>query len=140
MTFIDISYRLGVMATCTNRKWKIWEFGGSTSGFAKILGVHLIGHSRLVGGLFYDFYSYLLPLGRNGHLDKPEMEDLRFWGPTSGFAKIVRAHLIGHPRLLGVYFMNFIDISNRLAVMVTCTNRKWKIWDFEGPLPVLQKF
>ena len=56
MTFIDISYRLAVKATFTNRKYNIWDFGGPTSGFAKLLWPHLIGHPRLVGGLFYDFY------------------------------------------------------------------------------------
>ena len=35
---------------------------------------------NLWGGLFYDFYSYLLPLGRNGRLHKPEMQYLGFWG------------------------------------------------------------
>ena len=64
MTFIDIPYRLAVKATCTNRKCNISDFGGPTSGFAKFLWAHLIDHSRLVGGLCYDFYSYLQPFGR----------------------------------------------------------------------------
>ena len=34
--------------------------------------------------------------------------------------------------------MTFIDISNRLFVMTTWTNRKWKIWDIGGQLPVFQ--
>ena len=80
MTFIDISYHLAVEATYTNRKCNIFDFGGPISGFEKILLAHLIGHPQLVGGLFYDFYSYLLPLGRNGRLHKPEMQYLGFWG------------------------------------------------------------
>ena len=35
MTFIDISYRLAVKATCTNRKCNISDFWGPTSGFVK---------------------------------------------------------------------------------------------------------
>ena len=49
MTFIDISYRLAVKATCTNRKCNISDFGGPISGFAKFLWAHLIGHPQLVG-------------------------------------------------------------------------------------------
>ena len=82
-------------------------FCRSTSGFANNLGANLIGHFRFVGGLFYDFYWYLLPFGRNRHLYKPEMDDLGFWGPTSGFGKNLGAHLIGHPRLVGGLFYDF---------------------------------
>ena len=64
MTFICISYRLAAMTTCTKRKCNIWDFGGPTSGFVKFLWDHLIAHPRLVGGLCYDFYSYLQPFGR----------------------------------------------------------------------------
>ena len=64
IAFIDISNRLAVKATCTNRKCNISDFGGPISGFAKFLWAHLIGHPRLVGGLCYDFYSYLQPFGR----------------------------------------------------------------------------
>ena len=56
MTFIDISNRLAVKATCTNRKCNISDFEDPISGFAKKIGAYLIGHPRLVGGLFYDFY------------------------------------------------------------------------------------
>ena len=56
MTFIDISCRLAAKATCTNRKCNIPDFEGPISGFAKILWTHLIGHPRLVGGLFYKIY------------------------------------------------------------------------------------
>ena len=56
MTFIDISCRLAVKPTCTNRICNISRFWGPTSGFVKLSWSHLIGHPRLVGGLFYDFY------------------------------------------------------------------------------------
>ena len=87
MTFIDISNRLAVKATCTNRKCNISNFGG----------------------------------------------------PTSGFVKSLCHQLSGHHRLVGVYFMTFIDTPFRLAVKATCTNRKCNISVFGAPLPVLKK-
>ena len=48
MTFIDISYRVAIKATCTNRKCNISDLG-ATSSFAKNLWAHLIGHLQCVG-------------------------------------------------------------------------------------------
>ena len=56
MTFIAISNRLTEMATCSNRKYNIWDFMGLTCGFSQFSGVHMIGHTRFVASLFYDFY------------------------------------------------------------------------------------
>ena len=50
MTFIDISYRMAVKATGTNRKCNVSDFNGPTSGFAKLLWSHLIGHPLRVRG------------------------------------------------------------------------------------------
>ena len=46
-------------------------------------------------------------------------------GLTSGFSNKKWVHKIGHARLVGVYFMTFIDIPNRLAVIANFTNRKY---------------
>ena len=52
MTFIDISYRLALMALVEtgNARCNIRDLGVPTSGFAKIVRAHLIGHPRLGGG------------------------------------------------------------------------------------------
>ena len=60
MTFIDISYRLAVMATCTNRKWKIWDFGAHFRFWKKFMGSSN-WPSSTCGGLYHNFNSYLQP-------------------------------------------------------------------------------
>ena len=87
MTFIDIPYRFAVKAACTNRKCNNSDFGRPISGFAKKLWAHLIGHPRLVVGVFYDFCLYILPFSRKGYLFKPEMKYFRFWGPHFSFCR-----------------------------------------------------
>ena len=134
MTFIDISYRLAVKTTCTNRICNISGFRVPLPVLQNYYGLIWLAILDLwEGGLFYDFCWYLLPFGRKGYFYKPEMQFFGFWGPRSGFARFLWSHLIHHLRLMGVYLMTFIDTPFRLAVKATCTNRKCNVSVFAGP-------
>ena len=145
MSFVDISNRWAVIVTYTNRKCNIWDFRGPISGFGIFLAYMKV-HPGLVGrGVYFMtflisqivcdlwgvyFMSFVDISNRWAVIATYTNRKCNIWnfrGPISGFAKSFWVHMKGHPRLVGVYFMTFVDISNRLSVKATCTNRKCNI-------------